>query len=99
VDTDTVMAIIAIVGTVSGVVIGWATRSRTVKQDAAGEAAKDATLQADMAYLKRGVDDMNVKIDLHGQRYDKLSETVIRMDESIKSAHKRIDKFERERLQ
>lgn len=47
-----------------------------------------------MAYLKRGIDDMRVKIDIHGQRYDQMTEKVIRMDESIKSAHKRIDKLE-----
>lgn len=98
-DTETILTLIAIGGTVSGVIVGWAGRSRAVKQDTISEATKDATLQADMAYLKRGIDDMRVKMDLIGQRYEMLAEMAIRMDESIKQAHKRIDKIERERSQ
>ncbi|WP_240941335.1 hypothetical protein [Paenibacillus sp. HB172176] len=93
-DTEMVPTLIAIGGTVSGIAVGWAGRARTIKQDTVSEATKDATLQADMAYLKRGIDDMRVKMDIHAQRYDALAEMAIRMDESIKSAHKRIDKLE-----
>lgn len=96
-DTNTILTLIAIGGTVSGIVVGWAGRARSIKQDTISEAAKGATLQTDMAYLKRGIDEMRVKIDAHGQRYDMLAEMAIRMDESIKHAHKRIDKIERGR--
>ncbi|OUS70315.1 hypothetical protein B1748_29205 [Paenibacillus sp. MY03] len=89
-----VISIIAVIGTLSAVMLGWWGKSRTVRQDTANDAAKDATLQADMAYLKRGIDDMRIEIKMQGQRHDALSEMTIRMDESIKSAHKRLDKLE-----
>lgn len=85
---------IAIIAALSGVALGWLGRARTIKHDTVTDATKEATLQADMAYLKRGIDDLRVDIKIQGQRYDTLAEKVIRMDESLKSAHKRIDRLE-----
>lgn len=80
----------AVVG-ISGVVLGWLGRSRTVKQDAAADAGRDATLSANVAHIRQSVDDMRVDIRVQGQRYDQLAERVTRVEESAKQAHKRLD--------
>ncbi|WP_281885708.1 hypothetical protein [Paenibacillus sp. YYML68] len=85
---------IAVAGTVSGIVLGWKARSRSVQQDTVAEASKDAALQADMAYIKRGVDDMRVEIKMQGQRYEQLSERVTRVEESTKQAHYRLNRMD-----
>ncbi|WP_028560474.1 hypothetical protein [Paenibacillus pinihumi] len=87
-------AVISVAAALSGLMLGWLGRSRTVKQDTVAEAAKDATLRSDMDYIKRGVDDMRVEIRMQGQRYDDLAERVTRLEESSKQAHKRLDAHE-----
>ncbi len=87
-------AVISVAAALSGLMLGWLGRSRTVKQDTVAETAKDATLRSDMDYIKRGVDDMRVEIRMQGQRYDDLAERVTRLEESSKQAHKRLDAHE-----
>ncbi|XID91027.1 hypothetical protein ACF3MZ_21245 [Paenibacillaceae bacterium WGS1546] len=89
-----VITIIAVAGTLSGIALGWIGKARTVRQDTAAEADRDATLRTDVDYIKRGVDDMRVEIRLQGQRYDVLAERVTRVEESSKQAHHRINRLE-----
>ena len=89
-----IVAIVSVLAALSGIILGWQGKSRTVRQDTVADATKDANLSADIVYIKRGIEDLRVDIKVQGQRYESLSESVIRMDESLKSAHKRIDKLE-----
>lgn len=98
-DTVSITAITAIVGlaaTISGIILGWAGKARTVKQDAAAEAREDATLKADVRYIRDGVDDLRIEQRVQGKRLDELAERVTRVEESAKVAHKRIDRLEGE---
>ncbi|MFU1798704.1 hypothetical protein ACM1RC_33030 [Paenibacillus azoreducens] len=85
---------IAVVSAISGIALGWLGRARTVKEEVAKEAEAGATLQTDVEYIKRGVDDIKVDLRMQGQRVDGLSERVTRVEESTKQAHKRLDKLE-----
>lgn len=87
-------AIIAAAAAISGIVLGWKGRSRTIAKDAAADAASDAELRASVNYIRTGVDDLRVEIRAAGQRYDLLAERVTRVEESSKQAHKRIDRLE-----
>jgi hypothetical protein len=93
-DTETILTLIAIGGTISGIILGWAGRTRNIKHDVAGDASKDAELRTNMEYIKRGIDDVRVEQKVQGQRFDQLSERVTRVEESTKSAHRRLDRFE-----
>jgi len=88
--------IVSAAAAISGIILGWLGRSRTVRQDTAAEASKDARLQADMEYIKRGIDDVRIEQKAQGQRFDALAERVTRVEESAKQAHKRIDRLESE---
>lgn len=90
-ETSIIALIITAASAISGIVLGWTGKSRTIKQDTAADASKDALLRADMDYIKRGVDDMRLEIKAQGQRYDLLAERVTRVEESAKQAHHRID--------
>ena len=89
-DNVTIMALISAAAAISGIVLGWLGRSRTVRQDG----AQDGELRASVEYIARGVDDLRVEIRSQGQRYDLLAERVTRVEESAKQAHKRIDRLE-----
>ncbi|GIP57925.1 hypothetical protein [Paenibacillus woosongensis] len=86
--------IISIITAVSGIALGWISRTRTIRQDAAREAGAGATLQTDVEYIKRGVDDIRVDVRMQGQRLETVSERVTRVEESAKQAHKRLDRLE-----
>lgn len=86
-DKETILTLFTILGPISGLVFAWLNRSRAVQKDTAASAAQDATLAADMAYIKRGIDDMRVEIRQQGQRYDALAERVTRLEGNVKQAH------------
>lgn len=82
--------IISAAAAISGIILGWLGRSRTVRQDGAA----DGELRASVNYIRQAVDDMRVEIRLMRQDYADLVERVARVEESAKSAHRRIDRLE-----
>lgn len=93
-DLTVVTAIISVSAALSGIVLGWTGRARSVKQEAKQETKEEALQRADVEYIKRGVDDMKVEQKLQGQRFEAFSERLTRVEESSKQAHKRIDRLE-----
>jgi len=87
-------AAVAIIAAVSGIILGWLGRTRSIKQDIVQEASADAVQRADVEYIKRGVDDIRADVRAQGQRVDGLYERVTRVEESAKQAHKRLDRIE-----
>lgn len=87
-------ALIAIVATLSGIALGWLGRARTVKKDVAKDTTAVVTLQNNVEYIRRGVDDILLDQKAQGQRIDSLSERVTRIEESAKQAHKRLDRLD-----
>lgn len=84
----------SVIAALSGIVLGWLGRSRTVKQDTVAEASRDTALRSDMDYIKRGVDEMRLEQKDQGRRFDALAERVTRVEESAKQAHHRISRLE-----
>jgi len=91
-DGMTITALISAAAAISGIVLGWLGRSRTVRKDG----AEDGKLRASVNYIRSGVDDLRVEIRAQGQRYDLLAERVTRVEESAKQAHHRINRLENE---
>lgn len=93
-DNGSIVAIIGVVGALSGIILGWLGRSRTVRQDTVAEASKDARLLTDMEYIKRGIDDVRIEQKSQGKRFDELTERVTRVEESAKQAHHRLNRLD-----
>lgn len=91
-----VTAIVGLLAALSGVVIGWLGRKTAYKHEVQTEATTDATLQADVRYIMRGVEDIRIDIRDQGRRFDALAERVTRVEESSKQAHKRLDRYDKE---
>ncbi|MEK3865782.1 hypothetical protein MHH60_20130 [Paenibacillus sp. FSL H7-0716] len=89
-----ITTITALVAAVSGVVLGWVTRTSAFKKDVAQEAGSGAALRTDVEYIKHGVDDVRFELKDQVRRFDALTERVTRVEESTKQAHKRLDKIE-----
>ena len=79
--------IIAIIGCIVGV-LGFA---RNKRKDSEGE----GSLKADIKYIQRGVDDIRVDNKETNRKLSTLNDRVIKLEESTKSAHHRIDNLEK----
>ena len=84
-------ALIGIVATISGVVLGWLGQRRANRTDLISKTTADVQMRTDVEYIKRGVDDIRTEAKVQNQRLDMLCDRVARVEESAKSAHKRLD--------
>lgn len=100
------VAFLGIISVGSGIYITWSNRNKQNVKEAANETAKDTELGISVEYIKRSVDDIrldlrvqNEKFEKYTQKmdekYDKLNERVIVVEQSLSSIHKQIDKVER----
>jgi len=87
-------AILSVIAAISGIILGWLGRSRTVRHDTAQDAGRDAKLQTDMEYIKHGVEDIRFEQRVQGKKFDDLSERVTRVEESTKQAHHRLNRLD-----
>lgn len=86
--------IVGIIAGVSGIILGWSGKARTIKQDTAAEASHDARIAEKVDYIKNGVDEVRLEQKDQGRRFDTLSERVTRVEESAKQAHHRLNGLE-----
>lgn len=93
-ETGSIAALISVAAAISGVVLGWSGRERTMRRDTAAEAREGATIKSDVEYIKRGVDDLRLEMRDQGRRFDELAERVTRVEESAKQAHHRLNRLE-----
>lgn len=85
---------IAIVGTLSGVILGWIARSKDNRRETKQEAKSEMGLKMDVEYIKRGIDDVRFEVRSQKQQLDSMNERLTRVEESSKQAHKRLDRWD-----
>ena len=90
---------IAALCTVLGVVISYLTFQRNIKSDAKSETKESTAVAVKLDYISKGVDDIRLDIKSTNREVDALKEKFARHDESLKSAHKRLDKIEKESVE
>jgi peptidoglycan hydrolase CwlO-like protein len=77
-----------------GLLIGILTFSRNRDRDVKNEASKSAVIETKLDNIGQGVDSIRIDMKANEKRLSELSERVIRVEESSKQAHKRIDSIE-----
>lgn len=83
--------------TLSGVLIGFLTFNRNRDKDVKSDASESAVIKTKLDNISSGIDSIRIDIKANEKRVSELSERVIRIEESSKQAHKRLDNFEKER--
>lgn len=66
----------------------------TMKKDSKNQGATEANITAKVDYIVRGVDDIKLDFKDQARKIEAHNERLVRVEESTKSAHKRIDKME-----
>ncbi|EGW36448.1 hypothetical protein [Desulfosporosinus sp. OT] len=85
---------LAVVGAVSGIVFAYVGYLKGLKKDSYSAGTVRGTMETDMAYVKHRIDDVLLEQKDTNKSLNALSERVTRVEESAKSAHKRIDQIE-----
>jgi len=84
---ENVGAWIGVIGVISGILISFSGHQRNVKTDGAA----DGESNADLRYIRGRVDDVLLEQKDTNRSINQLTERVVRVEESAKQAHKRID--------
>ena len=79
-----IMAIVAIV-----------TLAKNSKKDTTDDAIQRASLAADVKYIRNSVDDIKVESKTTSKEVGDLKIKVIEIEQSVKSAHKRLDDMQK----
>lgn len=79
---------------VLGAVVGVMTYNRNRDKDVRSDASESAVIKTKLDNISSGIDSIRIDIKANERRVSELSEKVIRIDESNKSLHKRVDKLE-----
>ena len=90
--------IIGMASTLIGILVGAIGLKRTFKNDIKEESNSQTKLEMHLNYISRGVDDIRLELKVQDNKINRLSEKVARLEESLKSAHKRIDDLEKEEM-
>lgn len=86
-------AIIGVVCSVIGVLATLWTINRNKTEDVKRDTKEDAVLSTKLDYISRGVDDIRLDIKAQDKRIADIGNRLIRVEESTKSAHHRIDEL------
>ena len=90
---ENAIALLGVVGIISGVLFGYVGYQKGFKQESSQEGEEEGTLKADTRYIIRRVDDILLEQKDTNKSLNLLAERVTRVEESAKQAHKRLDKL------
>lgn len=79
-----------------GIILGIIGATRTLKQNSKSEGQTEGTFKADLAYIKKRTDDVLLEQKDTNRNLSIITERLVRVEESTKAAHKRMDSFEEE---
>lgn len=82
---------LAVVGAASGMVFAYVGYLKGVKKDSYSAGSVKGAIESDLAYIKRRTDDVLLEQRDTNKSINVLAERVTRVEESAKSAHKRLD--------
>lgn len=87
---------IALACSLIGAAISYLTFQKNNRKDIKAETREEAETRTKLDYISKGVDDIRIDIKTQQRDIQELKERVIKTEESVKAAHKRIDTLEEE---
>lgn len=85
---------VGIIGTALGLLVAILTFNRTRDKDVKTDASESAVIKTKLDAISAGVSNIQIDIKANERRTNELSERLIRVEESSKQAHRRIDSIE-----
>ena len=88
--TDIALTIISVLGTISSILFAFLAFRRNDKKDVKAEAKSEAVILSEIGYIKSSIDRIEKNLDKLEERYSVLSNKIVKVEESVAQAHKRI---------
>lgn len=82
--------VIALLATISGVILGWTGRAKSNKYEVAQDAAEGATIKETLKYIKEKVDGILHGMKDQGKKLDEYSERLIKAEGKLLDLERRI---------
>lgn len=86
-----VETVIALVFSGLSMLIAFTSLRRNMSNDNSAMIAANATMSADVKYIRQSIDDMKIENRAMSKDFTQLAAKVVEIEASTKSAHKRID--------
>ena len=87
-------ALIGVISALFGMFITYLTFMRNRDKDVRSDTTEQTRVSVKLDHIGKGVEDIKLELKDSDRQIGKLSEKVARIDEGVKSAHKRINKLE-----
>lgn len=94
IETGLLFTVFSLVIGVLGYQLNKKNQQINVHKDIKKEATSEAKMEVTLAHISKGVDDIKVDMRATKDQMNSFSRDLVRVEESVKSAHKRIDKWE-----
>ena len=94
VDITVLVTLVGVVGTVSGIYFGFWKAKKDEQKSLKEDTVQDTVVATKLDYISKGVDDIRLDIKAQDKRISDVVERLIKVEESTKSAHHRIDSLE-----
>lgn len=86
--------VIALVGAIVGILGYKLTRDKHIKSEASTQATQNAEMRVKLDNIATGVSSIQVDVKAQAQQMNSMNERIVRVEESSKSAHNRINAIE-----
>lgn len=87
-------AFIGVLSAILGIFLGLFGAKRSLQQDFKREGETEGSFRADLAYIKKRTDDVLLEQKDTNRNLSIITERLVRVEESSKSAHRRLDELE-----
>lgn len=89
--TEIVSTIISVLGTISSVSFGYLAFRRNANSETKQIGRESGTVISDLGYIKSSIERIEKRLDISESKFDGVFTRLARVEESVSSAHKRID--------
>ncbi|CEJ75424.1 MAG: hypothetical protein ACLUG9_16405 [Paraclostridium sordellii] len=86
---------ITLLCTIAGAMLGYMSYKKKNEKDIEDDASQKTVVATKLDYISKGVDDIRLDIKAQDTKISNVIERLIKVEESTKSAHHRIDTIEK----
>lgn len=91
-----ILALIGGLGAISGIIFAVASYKRNNKTDNKSEGKSEGSILTELGYIKSGIDDIKRKQEKQDEQHIEVVQRLSAVEQSVKQAHHRLDKFEKD---
>ena len=93
-NSNLIILVVTVISALSGVILGWTGRSKVVRTEIKKEATEQATMIADISYIKQSIEKMVLVLDKQDEHIDKMECRLIKVESEHCSLELRVKRLE-----